>query len=463
MFNKDTYTQRRKKLMQSVGTGIILLLGNNESPMNYADNTFHFRQDSSYLYFFGMNYPNLAGVMDCDSGEEWVFGDDLTIDDFVWMGPQPTIAERAAKFGVTKTASINSLVEMLDLASRQDRQIHFLPPYRPENKIKLLEWIGVLPAEQKEAASLALTLAVINQRNYKSAEEIAEIHKAANTSVDMHILAMRMAKPGVMESEIAAAVQQVTVAANGQTSFPVIATINGQTLHNHYHGNQLKEGDLFLIDAGAENASGYCADLSSTVPVNGKFDARQRDVFNIALDSHNTAISMLKPGVPFKEVYFESARVIFRGMKDLGLAKGNVDDAIVNGAHAMFFPCGLGHMMGLDVHDMEDLGEVYVGWDGVPKSTQFGLKSLRLGRKLEPGFVLTIEPGIYFIPELIDLWKSKNHNAEFLNFGKLDAYRNFGGLRNEEDFLITETGHELLGKPKPKSIEEVETEWAKGV
>lgn len=462
MFSKETYIQRREKLRKSVSSGLILLLGNDESPMNYADNGYHFRQDSSFLYFFGLSHPYLAGVLDCESGDDIIFGNDLTIDDFVWMGPQPTIARQALEVGVTKSADISSLVSLLEEATEKGRKIHFLPPYRSENKIKLFEWLGIHPNETKTRASLELILGVVNQRNYKSPDEIAEIRKACDVSVDMHTLAMRMAKPGVAESKIAAAVHEVALASGGQLAFPIIATINGQTLHNHYHGNLLKDGDLFLLDAGAETRLGYAGDLSSTVPVNGKFTARQKDIYSVCLQSHNTSISMLRPGIPFKEVYFESARVIVRGLKDLGLMKGNVDDAVANGAHALFFPCGLGHMMGLDVHDMEDLGEVYVGYDGTPKSTQFGLKSLRLGRKLEAGFVFTIEPGIYFIPELIDLWKTRQQNSDYINFDKVEEYRNFGGLRNEENFLVTETGCELLGKPKPKSILDVEAEWAKG-
>jgi Xaa-Pro aminopeptidase len=463
MFSKEIYTGRREKLRESVGSGLILLPGNDESPMNYADNGYHFRQDSTFLYFFGLNHPFLAGILDCDSGEDIIFGNDLTVEDFVWMGPQPTIAIQSLQVGVKKTSDIGALLVLLDEATSGKREIHFLPPYRPENKIKLFDWLGINPNESKVRSSVELILGVVNQRNYKSAEEISEIRKACNLSVDMHTLSMRMAKPGVSEAKIAAAVHEVALAAGGQIAFPIIATINGQTLHNHYHGNILKEGDMFLLDAGAETAMGYAGDLSSTTPVNGKFSSRQRDIYTICLDSHNTSIRMLKPGVSFKEVYFESARVIARGLKDLGLMKGNVEDAVIHGAHALFFPCGLGHMMGLDVHDMEDLGEVYVGYGGEPKSTQFGLKSLRLGRKLEPGFVFTIEPGIYFIPELIDQWKAQNHNGDYINFDKIQEYRSFGGLRNEEDFLITETGCELLGKPKPKSIEDVEAEWAKGV
>ncbi len=463
MFSKEVYNQRREKLRKSVSSGLILLLGNDESPMNYADNGYHFRQDSTFLYFFGVNQPFLAGILDGDSGEDMIFGNDLTVEDFVWMGPQPTIAKQSLQVGVTKTADLSALTVMLEDAKAKGRKIHFLPPYRSENKIKLFEWLGIPPNELKARASIELILGVVNQRNYKSAEEILEIRKACDVSVDMHTLSMRMAKPGISEAKIAAAVHEMALASGGQIAFPIIATINGQTLHNHYHGNILKEGDMFLLDAGAETQMGYAGDLSSTTPVCGKFSSRQKDIYSICLDSHNTSISMLKPGIPFKEVYFESARVIIRGLKDLGLMKGNVDDAVTNGAHALFFPCGLGHMMGLDVHDMEDLGEVYVGYGGEPKSTQFGLKSLRLGRKLETGFVFTIEPGIYFIPELIDQWKATNHNSDYINFEKVEEYRTFGGLRNEEDFLITETGCELLGKPKPKSIAEVEAEWLKGL
>ena len=460
MFKKEIFIERRERPRKDVGSGLILLPGNDESPMNYADNPYHFHQDSTFRYFFGLNFPYLAGILDCDTGEDTVFGNDLTIEDFIWMGPQPTIAERASRFGINGSASLRTLVDLLQKAIQQGRKIHFLPPYRPENKIKLFEWLGVLPAESYQESSIELILAVVNQRNYKSEEEVAEIIKAADISVDMHTTAMRMAKPGVTEAEIAAAVNQVAESAGATISFPIIATINGQTLHNHYHGNTLKSGQMFLLDAGAEVESGYSADLSSTVPVDPEFTPMQREIYNLTLASHDKSISMLKPGVPFKEVYLESARVIVRGFKEMGLMKGDVDSAVENGAHALFFPCGLGHMMGMDVHDMEDLGEVYVGWAGQPKPTQFGVKSLRLGRKLEPGFVLTIEPGIYFIPELIDQWNMEQHNAEFINFQRVNEFRSFGGIRNEEDFLITEKGYMLLGKPKPKTIEDVEKEHA---
>ncbi len=424
--------------------------------MNYTDNGYRFRQDSTFLYFTGISHPDLVAVFDTETGEEILYGDDYTIDDIVWMGPQPTIRDKALSCGIEKSAPISKLVSDLKEVQKKGRQIHFLPLYRSESRVKLFEWLGVLPSEVEERSSLELVKAVISQRNYKSDEEIAEIEKAIDTSVDMHHAAMRMARPGMMESEIAAEIERIALATNGYISFPVIATINGQTLHNHYHGNIISEGDLFLVDAGAETPMGYAGDLSSTFPVSKKFTERQKEIYQVSLNAHERAIEMLRPGVPFKEVYLESSRTMMQGLKELGFVRGDVAEAVAAGAHAMFFPCGLGHMMGLDVHDMENLGEQYVGYDNEPKSTQFGMKSLRLGRKLEPGFVLTIEPGIYFIPELIDMWKAEKKFEQFLNYDKINEYRDFGGLRNEEDFLITETGARLLGKQKAKTIEDVE-------
>ncbi len=456
MFSKETYINRRNKLKKDVGNGILLFLGNNESPMNYADNTFHFRQDSTFLYFFGVSHPNLAAIVDCESGEEIVYGDDYTIDDTVWMGKLPTIADRFCTVDISTSKPTEKLLDDLNQAKAQGRKIHFLPPYRPENKIKLFELLNVAPAKQQEVFSLEFIKAVIAQRNYKTPEEIAEIEKAVDVTADMHIAAMKMLRPGMKESKIAAEVLRIAEAAGGHISFPVIATINGQTLHNHYHGNTATSGQLFLLDCGAETEMGYAGDMSSTFPVDQKFTTRQKEIYQVALNSHEAAIKMLKPGVPFKEVYYESARKILYGLGELGFFKGDVDEAVQMGVHAMFFPCGLGHMMGLDVHDMEDLGEQYVGYDNEPKSTQFGAKSLRLARKLEPGFVLTIEPGIYFIPDLIDKWRAEKKFMDFLNYNKLEEYKDFGGCRNEEDFLITKDGFKLLGKPIPKTIEDVE-------
>jgi len=457
MFSSNTYIQRRSNLIANVKTGVLLFLGNEESSMNYADNTYHFRQDSSFLYYFGLNTPSLAAIIDADENKTILFGDELTIDHIVWMGTQPTIRDKASLVGITDVRPLSELSKYL-AAKSNNRAIHYLPPYRPENKIKLSELLGINVKEQSAKASIPMIRAVVEQRAVKEQQELVEIEKAVNTTVKMHRTAMRFAQPGMRESEVAAMVAKIALAEDGNLSFPIIATINGQTLHNHYHGNTIKKGDLFLLDAGAETAMGYAGDMSSTFPVSKTFTSRQKDIYEVALNAHVTAVNALKPGIAFKEVHLLAAKTIAQGMKDLGLMKGNVNEAVEAGAHAMFFPCGLGHMMGLDVHDMENLGEVYVGYEGKAKSTLFGLKSLRLARPLKPGFVLTIEPGIYFIPDLIDLWKSEKRHEQFLNYEKIEEYRTFGGIRNEEDFVITETGARLLGEPLAKSIDEVEYE-----
>lgn len=454
MFSKQTYIQRRKELKKKFSSGILLFLGNDEAGMNYADNTYHFRQDSTFLYYFGINSPGFYATIDLGSGEETIFGDDHTIDSIVWMGDMPTVTSLAKKVGISKTEATGALKQKLAKAD----SVMFLPPYRPEHQIKLYDLLGIHPNEAAQKASIPFVVAVAEQRNIKTSEEIAEIERAVNTTVLMHRTAMRYAKPGMTEAQVAAKVAQIALESGGQLSFPIIATINGQTLHNHFHGNTIRDGQLFLLDAGAETPMGYAGDMSSTFPVSKEFTPEQRDIYEVCLNAHNSAIEALKPGVHFRDVHLLAARIIFDGLKNLGFTKGNTDDALINGAHALFFPCGLGHLMGLDVHDMENLGEQWVGYGGEPKSTQFGLKSLRLGTELKPGFVLTIEPGIYFIPQLIDLWQKNGTNKQFLNFDKINQFRNFSGLRNEEDLLITESSYRLLGEPLAKSVAEVENE-----
>ncbi|MFO7842671.1 MAG: aminopeptidase P family protein [Bacteroidales bacterium] len=461
MFKKETYINRRNQLKKQFNTGILLFLGNEESGMNYEDNTYPFRQDSSFLYYFGLDYPGLFGVIDLDEDKDYIFGDDLTIDHIVWMGSQPTIKERSEKAGIKNTGQLKKGIELIQSAKSKKRNIHFLPAYRPEHQIKLYNWLEIPINETNKHASTDLIVAVGEQRNVKSEEEIEQLEQIVSITADMHLAAMRYAKPGMTEAQVAAKVHEVALAAGGDISFPIIATINGQTLHNHYHGNTIKEGDLFLLDAGAENKLHYAGDMSSTFPVSPKFTERQKEIYQIALNAHNAAIDALKPGINYKEIHFTAARIIFEGLKELGFTKGNTEEAVQAGAHALFFPCGTGHLMGLDVHDMENLGEQYVGYAGEPKSTLFGLKSLRLGRELKPGYVLTIEPGIYFIPELIDLWKSQHKFTDFINYDKVETYKDFSGTRNEEDILITESGHKILGKPLAKTIEDVEAERAK--
>ena len=456
MFRKEIYAKRREQLAQSISSGLILVPGNNESPMNYKDNTYHFRQDSTFLYYFGLDQPSLAGVIDADSGESIIFGDDITVEMIVWTGTLPGLASICEKVGVNNVKTMSELEGAIAKAISRKREIHFLPPYRTDILLQLSAILHVDHLNITGLSSLELIRAVVAQREIKSGEEIEELDRAVEISADMHLAAMRMTRPGMRESDIAAKVAEVAMASNGNLSFPIIATINGQTLHNHYHGNIIKSGDLFLLDAGAETEMHYAGDLSSTFPVDPVFTPIQKEIYQLCLDAHMAATSMLRPGTSFKEVHLTACRTIFEGLKSLGLTRGDTEEAIKAGAHALFFPCGTGHMMGLDVHDMENLGEQWIGYDGQPKSTQFGLKSLRLGKELQPGYVLTIEPGIYFIPELIDLWKSENAHTDFLNYQEIENFRDFGGLRNEEDFVITEDGARRLGKALPLTLEGVE-------
>ena len=454
MFAKETYIQRRALLKKNIGSGVLLFLGNDEQGLHYEDNTFRYRQDSTFLYYFGLSFAGLSAIIDIDEDKEIIFGDELTIDHIVWMGTQPTLKEKSGRVGITEVMPSAEIMNYLHKAVRKGQTVHYLPPYSAEHKLKLMEWLGIPPARQE--GSVPFIRAIVAQRSYKSAEEVEEIEKACNVTADMHITAMKVLRPGMYEYEVVAEMNRVAESNNCELSFATIATVNGQTLHNHYHGNKVKPGDLFLIDAGAEVESGYAGDMSSTVPADKTFTPRQRAVYEIQNAMHLEAVKALCPGIPYMDVYDLSARVMVEGMKELGLMKGNAEDAVREGAHALFYPHGLGHMIGLDVHDMENLGELWVGYNGQPKSTQFGRKSQRLAIPLEPGFVHTVEPGIYFIPELIDLWKGEKKFKDFINYDKVEEYRNFGGIRNEEDYLITETGARRLGKKIPLTPEEVE-------
>ncbi len=457
MFPPSTYTARRNRLRKDVGSGLILLLGNNEAPMNYRANTYHFRQDSNFLYFFGLDQPSLAAVLDVDANEDTIFGDELTMEDVVWTGPLPTIAEQADRVGVAKTLPFKDLGGFLKNALDKKRLIHFAPPYRHDNMILLSELLGQPIAKLKENASEPLIRAIVAQRSYKSAEEVAEMEKAVDISGAMHVAVMKATTAGKKESELAGIAAGIATGMGGALAYGIIMTVKGQVLHNHHHYNTLRSGQLLLGDHGAETAMHYAGDLTRTCPVDKVFTQRQKDVYNIVLDAEVGAIESLRPGLPYRDVHLAAARRMAEGLKSLGLMKGDLDEAVAQGAHALFFPHGLGHQIGLDVHDMEDLGEDFVGYSAdIQRSTQFGTAYLRLGRALEPGFVLTVEPGLYFIPELMDQWEAEGKFTDFINYGALKDWRSFGGIRIEDNVLVTEDGHRVLGRPVPKTVAEVE-------
>ncbi|MDT8402122.1 MAG: aminopeptidase P family protein, partial [Bacteroidales bacterium] len=456
MFKSEVYTKRRESLRKSVKEGLVLIPGNVDSPMNYPANPFHFRQDSDFLYFFGLDLQGLAGIMDVDSGRDYIFGDDVEVDDIIWMGPQPSIRELALKAGVKNTMPMDKMAGFIDKARSAGRKIHFLPPYRGENKMTLGALLKENPCQMKSKASEELIKAVVALRSYKEECEIDEIEKAVDIAYEMHTRAMKMCKPGVKEQEIFGVVEGITLEKGMGPSFPIILSINGQTLHNHNHDNILSEGRMMVVDAGAETNMHYASDITRTTPVGGKFNSRQKDIYEIVLEANMKAIQGAGPDKSNKELHIEACKVLAAGLKGLGLMKGDIDEAVAKGAHALFMPHGLGHMMGLDVHDMEGLGENYVGYnEEVKRSKQFGLAFLRFALPFKPGHVFTIEPGCYFIPELIAQWKSEKMHAEFINYDKVEKYLDFGGVRIEDDVLVTESGHRVLGKPIPKTVNEI--------
>lgn len=458
MFESSIYQKRRQALREKMSSGIILILGNNEAPANYPDNTYKFRQDSSFLYFFGHAHPGYAGIIDIDAGEEYFFGDDVTMDDIIWMGPQPSVKELAARVGVEKSFPFSQLRTMVGKAISQRRKIHFLPPYRYDNMLLLEELTGVRASMTRQHASVELIKAVVSLRSVKEACEIAEIDKACNIGYEMHTAAMRLCKPGVSEQYIAGVLDGIASSYGNMVSFATILTQNGQTLHNHDHSHILEAGRLMLTDAGAESTTNYCSDHTRTIPVGGKFTSRQRDVYSVVLACHDRALELARPGVTYQSVHLDVCKVLAQGLKDLGIMKGDVEEAVAAGAHALFMPHGLGHMMGIDVHDMEDLGQNYVGYDDeVRPSQQFGLASLRMGRRLEEGFVITDEPGCYFIPALIDKWRAEHLHTDFLNYDVIETFKDFGGIRLEDGILITPDGSRFTGEKRiPITLEEVE-------
>ncbi|MBN2863852.1 MAG: aminopeptidase P family protein [Bacteroidales bacterium] len=458
MFKSDVYIKRREALHGLMKEGLGLFIGNIEAPMNYPANTYHFRQDSDFLYFFGLDLPGFAGLMDFDSGKDWIFGNDIDIDDIIWMGPQPTVRDLALGCGITDTAPMPKLEDTLKDALSKERKIHFLPPYRGETKMIMGSLLKENPCRMKTNVSAELIKAVVSLRSVKEKEEIAEIEKAVDIAYEMHVTAMKMCKPGIKEQEISGTIEGIALAKGSGTSFPVILSMNGQTLHNHYHGNILRKGKMMVTDAGAETNMHYASDITRTTPVGGRFSQLQKDVYEIVLKANTEAIKAIRPGLSNRDVHIMACKIIASGMKDLGLMKGDVDSAVETGAHSLFMPHGLGHMMGLDVHDMEGLGENNVGYsDKVKRSDQFGHAFLRFALPYKPGHVFTVEPGCYFIPELIDKWRSEGKYREFINYSRIEKYMSIGGIRIEDNILVTEKGHKLLGKPIPKTVEEVES------
>ena len=460
MFSRQTYIERRQQLKKLVKDGLIVLFGNNESPNNYPNNAYYpFRQDSTFLYYFGLQRDGLVGVIDIDNDSETLIGNDIDIEDIVWYGSVESVREMADQIGVAHSAPMNALGSLCHEAMAKKRRIHFLPPYRYDIKLQLFDLLGIHPNQQKEEASMDLIKAVVKMRSTKTAEEIEELERAAEIGYLMHTTAMKLIKPGVTEKYVAGQIDGIAHSYGAQVSFATIFSQHGEIMHGNPSTAVMEAGRLALCDCGAETVNNYCSDNTRTMPVSGKYTQRQLDIYSIVEDCHDLVLNVAKPGVKYMDCHFAVARLMTDRLKELGLMKGDTEEAVRAGAHAMFLPHGLGHMMGLDVHDMENLDQINVGFDEEtrPILDQFGTNALRMGRRLEEGFVVTDEPGIYFIPALIDDWHKSGHCAEFLNFDKIDTYKDFGGVRIEDDILITKDGCRFIGNKRipyhPKDVE----------
>lgn len=460
MYSKETYVSRRAELKKLVKSGVIILFGNNNSPANFPNNGYHpFRQDSSFLYYFGLNRDGLVGVIDVDNDIETLIGDDISIDDIVWYGSVESVHDMAVQVGVKNSAPMKSLKTICNDAMRQKRRIHFLPPYRADIKIQIFDLLGIHPNQQKESASMDLIKAIVKMRSVKTDEEVEELERAAVIGYKMHTTAMKMCRPGITEQEIAGALDGIANGLGSMVSFATILTQHGEIMHGSPSMDKLEASRLMLCDAGAETINNYCSDNTRTSPVSGHYDQRQLEIYSIVEACHDYVLQVAKPGVKWWDVHFAVCRLMTDRLKELGLMKGDTEEAVRAGAHAMFMCHGLGHMMGMDVHDMEGFDQINVGFDEEvrPNLEQFGTNCLRLGRRLQKGFVVTDEPGIYFIPALIDDWKASGHCKEFINFDKLETYKDFGGIRIEDDLLITDDGCRFIGKDRipyhPKDVE----------
>lgn len=451
LFDAQLYIDRRTRLCEEVQSGIIWIMGNGESACNYKDNTYPFRQNSNFLYYFGINAPDLNALLDCETGEAVIYGHELTMDDIIWMGEIDKLSNLARKVGVTKIKEPAALQTDIAKAKSKGISVHFTPPYRLEHH-EAVHQAGL------DYPSLSLIEAIFNQRSIKSDLELQEMAKAVNITGEMHVAAMQFSKAGKYEYEVVAEITRICKAHNADFSYGPIFSIDGQVLHNHHHANLMKDGRLVLNDSGAQTDMLYAGDITRTFPVSGRFTDQQKEIYQIVLEMEKKGIMSCKPGVYYRDVHLAVCKLMIERFKELGILNGDPDAMLEQGVYGLFMPHGLGHMIGLDVHDMEDLGENHIGYEaGQERSKLLGLKSLRLARKLQAGFTLTVEPGIYFIPQLIEKYKAAHLFSDFVNYNKLEAYYDFGGIRVEDNIVVTQEGCDVIGDYIPKEMEEIES------
>lgn len=457
MFLDSVYTQRRRALMESIGSGLVVLPGNELIGMNYRANTFPFCQDGSFLYFAGLNEPDFLLCLDCDSNDVMLYGPERGLDHALWSGASLLLEEAARRVGIERVGSFSDAAVACRNALAQGRTIHYLPPYQGCQVLRLARLLGWSVERVEAGASVPLIRSIVDLRSVKTAAEISEIRAAVDVSAEMYWYALRNCRAGLSEMELYGRLQGLMLSKGGVEAFPMILSRHGDILHNHAHDQVLATGDLLLIDSGVRSALGYASDVTRTLPVSGKFSALQRDIYSVVLAAQSFGVAAMVPGTPFRDCHLAAAKSIVEGLRDLGFMHGDADEAVAAGAHALFFPHGLGHMLGLDVHDMEGLGENFVGYDQeFQRSRQFGLAGLRMARRLRPGFVMTVEPGIYFIRPLVAQWKAQGLHKAFIDYSAVEACLGFGGIRIEDDVVVTESGAEVLTSSIPKTITKIE-------
>lgn len=470
MFESKVYQRRRSALIQSMRSkgqsGIMIFVGNNDViSQGWNASVYDFRQDSAWIYYFGVDQPSWAGIIDIDSGDVKAYANDVDIDDIVWMGPQISVKEMASWAGVDATAPFSVWFDDVKKAMAKGRRVHFLPTLRDYNALQLMAATGYTFAQVKSKgtgdgphASVEFIQSVIDMRLVKEDCEVEELDKAGEIGYQMHVLARNSIALGAYEDEIAKNMEYFSKANGWGLSFEIILSQHGETLHNRAYHRAIEPGKLLVVDAGIESNTHYTSDHTRTYPTSGVFSTKQKDIYQIVLDCHEFAFSQIKPGISYRDIHKATVRLMLSKLKDLGLVHGDLDEMAAKGIGGLFMPHGLGHNMGIDVHDMEEYGEDLVGYDpDQTRAKQLGLGNLRMARLLRPGHVITDEPGIYFIPALIEKFKKEGLGYDFVNYQALEGYYDFGGIRIEDDVLVTADGARRIGYHRlPATVEDIE-------
>jgi Xaa-Pro aminopeptidase len=437
-----TLLQRRKKLAAAIANPVILWSGRAPS-RNFAANRFPFRASSHFLYFAGLSLDN--AVIRLDRGKLELFMDNSSADDELWHGKMPTREEIALEIGADAAYPLSEL----SLKTKEAATIAVQDVVTYQQQCQLLTR-NIAPANKSEGIDLELAKAIVNLRLVHDRAALVEIKKAVAVSIEAHLAGIKAVSEAKCEAEVRSAMEGIIIANNMTCAYSSIVTVRGEVLHNETYHRPLRSGDLLLADVGAETNSGWASDITRTFPVSGKFSSTQKDIYDIVLKAQTSCIERIRPGIEYRDIHLLACEVIAEGLINLGILQGRATDLVEMDAHALFFPHGIGHLLGLDVHDMEDLGDLAGYEESRQRSDRFGLGYLRLDRSLQPGMVVTIEPGFYQVPAILNSPQFRNKFRDFVNWEKLDRFADVRGIRIEDDVLVTDSGCEVLTADLPK-------------